>query len=142
MVVLVGAAIMLMSAPFANASVEKFRSSGVVCDNVNFENLTITQDGSQVTVAFDYKITANNRTEINQMLVSANGKVVEFVSEGIVGDGKSGHASVTFSPSDYTSGTCHIEIGICFDYTNAQAKEGYESPKKSGYRIEVGYIYI
>ena len=122
----------------ASAAVTVLRSSGVVCDNVNFKNLKATQDGDSVTVEFDYNITGKNKTEINQMLVATNGKVIGFVSEGMLGDGKSGHGSVTFLPIKNENGKCHILLGACFDYTTEQAKSQFE--KGHGYRLEVGYV--
>jgi serine/threonine protein kinase len=124
----------------ASTNLTVFRHSGVVSDNMAFENLEATQDGDTVRLEFDYRIASKNESEINQMLVAANGKVVAFVSEGIVGKGKKGHAKVAFKPCDYASGRCQIEIGACFDYTSAQAKESFESEKKGGYRLEVGYV--
>ena len=69
-----------------------------------------------------------------------NGKVVAFVSEGAVGNGRSGHAKVMFLRHDYTHGKCHIALGTCFDSTSEQARKNYESMQKGGSRMEVGYV--
>lgn len=122
----------------ASAEVTVFRSSGTVVDNCKFENLTITENGDMATVSFDYSITSQNRSEINQMLVAANGKVVGFVSEGIVGSGKSGRGSVTFSVVKGSEGKCRIALGFCADYTTGQARSQFENGH--GYRLDVGYI--
>ena len=138
MVAVLAGVMAVVTTTVAMANVEVFRSSGVVCDNVNFDNLTITENGNVATVTFNYSITSSNSSEINQMLVAANGKVVGFVSEGVVGSGKSGRGSVTFQIVRGSEGKCRIALGACFDYTTEQARSQFENGH--GYRLDVGYI--
>ncbi len=135
---LAGCVALTMLVTTASAEVTVFRSSGTVVDNCTFKNLTITENGDTATVSFDYSITSQNRSEINQMLVAANGKVVGVVSEGVVGSGKSGRGTVTFRVVKGSEGKCRIALGFCADYTTAQAKSQFENGH--GYRLEVGYI--
>jgi hypothetical protein len=127
------AAVILSGMSIAYARVEISCHQGVICDNCSFSDVQATENGQTVTVDLNFSITSKNPGEINQMLISVNGRVVGFVSEGPVGNGKSGHGSVTFT---VPRGNCKIELGMCFDTSSAMAKQQYE--RGHGYRIQIG----
>jgi len=115
------------------------RASGSVIDQsgdkVTFKNVRFTP-GRRAHISFDYSIWARNSGQIDQLLVSVNGKIVEFVFNGTVGSGKKGRASVSFNPSQYARGAYTVEIGLTAATSTSKARHHYEK-ENGGYRISV-----
>ena len=121
-------------------ALEVLADSGAILDSeddrVSYSGLSLTRLGNAITMSFSYDIWGRNHSQIDQLLVSVNGHVVEFVVHGLVRDGIQGSANVEFDVTKYATGPFTIEIGLTAAISKVRAQQHYET-EKGGHRLVV-----